>query len=356
MISKKHITKNNSIPQLQKEQTESNKAEIDNTGRLRQESFGLSRLIGEAPAFNSILKRINEIAASTKSVLLLGEVGTEKELFARAIYYLSQRKDKPYIAIDCSTIPTGFIEDELFGQNQDKYNKTRRTKEGYISKAEGGTLFLNEIDSIPVNAQERLFQIFENKKYQTYKNNKSKNADVRIIAASNINLLDPKANGYFSKDLLLEFSEFIITIPPLKSRRSDIPLLVNHFIDKYSELYNLEKKIISEKALSKLMSYHWPGNIKELEYIIHQSLLECKGSVIESVDISFLSDFENQEIDEISFKENKIQLIEKFEREYLARLLLECEGNINRALNISQMSRRSFFRKMKKYKISFRGL
>lgn len=249
MITKKHITKIDSISHIRKKHSDSLISEIDNTRQLLHEKFGMSRLIGVAPSFIAVLKKVLAIATNDESVLLCGEVGTEKELFAQAIHYLSRRKDRPFLAMNCSAIPAELFESELFGHGQGTYVDSQKPQEGYIAQAKGGTLFLNEVDSISNKAQDRLFLLLQEKKYQPNGNSKFENADIRIIAASNINLLHPKANGYFRKDLLYKLDKFSLTIPPLRCRRSDIPLLANFFVEKYTELYKLKQKTFSDTAL-----------------------------------------------------------------------------------------------------------
>ena len=352
MISKYHIIKSNLIPGIRGKNNTPDLRKIKNTLQFLHEEFGLSRLIGEDPSFMKVVARLLLIAKMDAPVLVLGEVGTEKELFAQAIHYLSQRKDNQFFSVNCSVIPLALIESELFGQIKNKNSDAQAIQKGYLAKAEGGTLFLNELDSIPVTAQSKLLSLLKKKRYKPLNGKQFFSANVRLIASSNINLLHPGTNGYFKKELIDQLREFSIIIPPLRTRKSDIPIFVNSYIDKYSKLYKLPLKRISKAAMLKLMFYHWPGNVRELENVIHQCVLLSSKSTIEPENIIMQSDLDFQDIEENSYRRIKTNLIEKFERDYLAKLLFDCKGDIDRATKISKMSRRNLFRMMKKYNIA----
>jgi len=356
MISKHHFTKSKLIPGKRRKVDSSYFRAIDNTLQFLHEEFGMNRLIGEDPSFLKVLKRLLLIAKIDAPVLVIGEVGIEKELFAQAIHYLSQRENKPFLPVNCSTIPLALIENELFGYENLTQPDLQVSKRGYIAKAEGGTLFLNEIDSVSEEVQSKLLLLLKKSRYKTIGGTRFRAANIRLIAASNINLLHPKTNGYFSKELLSQFKEFSIIIPPLRARKSDIPVFVNYFVEKYSTLYKLPQKRFAKAATLKLLSYHWPGNIRELENVIHQAVLLSKKSIIEPENIVIQSDFDLQDMEEISYREIKTTLIEKFERDYIARLLIDCDGDLHKATKMSKMSRKNLYRIMKKYNIARKNL
>ena len=356
MLSKYNITKSKLSPGVRRKVDNSYISMVDNTLQFLHEEFGMNRLIGENPEFLKVLKRLIETAKIDAPVLVIGEVGTEKELFAQAIHYLSKRKNKPFLSVNCSTIPLNLFENELFGCEDSSQSDSQISQKGYIEKSNGGTLFLNEIDSVPDKIQSKLLLVLRKNRYKTIGGTRFRSADLRLIAASNINLLHLNTNGYFRKELLNQFKDSSLIIPPLRARKSDIPVFASYFVDKYSALYKFPRKKISKAATSKLMSYHWPGNIRELENVLHQSIRLSKTLVIEPENIIIQSDFDLQDMDEISYQEIKTNLIEKFERDYIARLLVDCNGDLKKAAQMSRMSRTSLYRMMKKYNIARKDL
>jgi two-component system response regulator GlrR len=325
---------------------------IDNSGEYLKEKYGISKLIGEDPSFVKVLQRLRLIARINAPVLLLGETGTGKELFASAIHFLSSRKRGPFIPVNCGTIPVQLFENELFGHTEGAYTDAKKFQKGYVAEAEGGTLFLDEVDSILPAAQVKLLRFLQERQYKPLGGSNHKTADVRIIAASNIDLLNPKAKEHFRKDLLYRLSVFSVTIPPLRDRKSDIPKLTDHFLKKYSEFFNVSKKRLSKAAIEKLMCYDWPGNIRELENVIQQCLVMSKSPTIEPNDLSIQKKLDVDVVDGNSFQEMKASIIEKFERNYVIKLLSDSQGNITRAAKLAKMPRKSLYRLMNKHDIS----
>ena len=318
------------------------------------EKFALSKLIGNNQLFVEAIRRAVKIAQISAPVLLLGETGTGKELFARAIHHLSSRSNEPYIAVNCAAIPFELFENELFGHVKGAYTDARQQQKGYIAEAEGGTLFLDEINSLHPTVQVKLLRFLQDQEYKPLGESKPVKADVRIIAASNMNLLNPNVNTDFRKDLLYRLDVFSIRIPPLRDRRNDIPELVNHFLEKYCQKYNLPKKIIAKTAMSKLMAYDWPGNIRELENAIHKCVVLSAESVIQENQIEIPIKYEiiDRNKKSTSFSKIKTELINNFERNYITNLLFDCDGNISKAVKLARMDRKNFYRLMKKYKIN----
>jgi len=325
---------------------------VAETKQLLKEKYALSKLIGEDPAFLEVIQRTIATARIDAPVLLVGETGTGKELFARAVHYLSARSDKPYIAVNCGAIPLELFENELFGHAKGAYTDAKKAQKGYIAEAEDGTIFLDEINSLPIQAQVKLLRFLQNQEYKPLGESKLIKANVRIIAASNINLLDPNIKANFRKDLLYRLDVFSITVPPLRYRRTDIPLLAEHFLKKYSKKYNIREKKISKSALQKLMEYDWPGNIRELENVIQKSLVLSAQFYIDRNAIELPKTTVCPDIGDKSFQEMKSVIVENFERNYISNILSECYGNINKASQLAQMDRKNFYRLMKKYSIT----
>ena len=322
------------------------------TKQYLKEKYAFSKLIGEDPVFLESIQRTVATARIDAPVLLLGETGTGKELFARAIHYLSPRSNQPYIAVNCGAIPLELFENELFGHTKGAYTDAKKAQKGYIAEAEGGTLFLDEINSMPIPAQVKLLRFLQEHEYKPLGAAKPIKANVRIIAASNIDLLDPNIEVSFRKDLLYRLDVFSITVPPLRYRRTDIPLLTEHFIKKYSKKYNIREKKFSRSAIQKLMSYDWPGNIRELENVIQKTIVLSAQFYIDTKSIKLPKNAFCYDNNNKSFQEMKGHLIEEFERNYITNMLAECYGNINRASQLARMDRKNFYRLMKKYNIT----
>ena len=326
---------------------------ISETKQYLQEKYALSKIIGRDPIFLEAIKRTEVTAKIDAPVLLFGETGTGKELFARAIHYLSPRSSKPYIAVNCGAIPIELFENELFGHAKGAYTDARKAQKGYIAEAEEGTLFLDEINSMPATAQVKLLRFLQEHEYKPLGENKAIKANVRIVAASNVNLSNNSHDLNFRKDLLYRLDVFSVKIPPLRHRITDIPLLVNHFIKKYSKKYHIIEKKVSTSALYKLMSYDWPGNIRELENVIQKSLVLCAQRRIDSKNIELPNNLIcDDDLEAKSFTEMKTGLIEKFEKNYITNILTKCDGNVYKAAKQAKMDRKNFYRLMNKYNIS----
>jgi len=228
------------------------------------------------------------IAETSSTVLIEGETGTGKELFARAIHNLSPRGKKPFVAVNCGALPDTLLESELFGYKAGAFTDARKDKPGRVAAAEGGTLFLDEIGDISAALQVRLLRFLQERVYEPLGSTQPVRADVRMIAASNKNLADLVQSNHFRDDLYYRINVVRLQIPPLRERMEDLPLLVDHFIARFNALQNKEVTGISDDVLSCLMSYHYPGNVRELENIIERSFVLCRSGQIEA---RHLSDF-----------------------------------------------------------------
>ena len=324
---------------------------VDKTRISLVSKFGMSKLVGADPSFTASINRLHKISKINAPVLIIGETGTGKELFARAIHYTSNREKKPYIPVNCGSIPVELFENELFGHIKGAYTDAKANQKGFIAEAEGGTLFLDEINSMPFAAQVKLLRFLQERQYKPLGSSKYVPADVRIIAASNINLMDAEITDKFRKDLLYRLSVFTIFVPPLRNRKSDIPILANYFLEKYSELYNLPQKTLSKKAIDKLISYNWPGNVRELENIIQQCLVESKTSIIDPDEILIRKGLNAAIDNNNSETDTKKNMFERFEKDYLKDLLIESKGNVSAAARKANISRNHFYRLMRKYNI-----
>lgn len=238
-------------------------------------------IVGKSQAIIRIIELMIKVADSPSTVLITGESGTGKELIARAIHNYSHRKGQPFLAINCSAIPEGLFESELFGHIKGAFTGAIASKEGIFEVANGGTIFLDEIGDIPQSFQVKLLRVLEEKTIKRVGGNQEIKVDVRIIAATNRDLKKAVAEGNFREDLFYRLDVIPIEIPPLRERREDIPLLIEHFVSKYSRLLGREIKGVSEGAMQRLMAHPWKGNVRELENVIERAATLGSGPVIE---------------------------------------------------------------------------
>jgi two-component system, NtrC family, response regulator GlrR len=314
-----------------------------------KEKIGLKQMIGISPVFIAAVEKIPIIARSDATVLISGRTGTGKELFARAIHYLSPRAGKSFIPASCGAIPVDLVENELFGHMQGAFTSAASTQPGLIQEAEGGTLFLDEIDSLPLLAQVKLLRFLQEKEYKQLGSAKARHADIRVIAATNHDLKNLVNERKFREDLYYRLNIIPLDLPALKERKEDIPLLVHHFALKYSFEAEGKIKYFSSKAIQNLIDYDWPGNVRELENLIERAIILSKGLIIQPDDI-FLPQAEN-DTSRQSFKEAKSKAVEQFERKYIQDLLIAHNGNISKAATAVHKNRRALWELIRKHRI-----
>jgi PAS domain S-box-containing protein len=250
---------------------------------LRKElerEFSFADMIGRGEQMKDLFKLLPMVAESESTVLIEGESGTGKELVAKAIHHLSPRRNKPLVVVNCGAIPDTLLESELFGYKAGAFTDARKDKSGRFAMAEGGSLFLDEIGDISPSLQVKLLRVLQDHVYEPLGSNRSEKADVRIMAATNQDLAELMAANQFRQDLYYRLNVFAVKVPPLRDRRSDIPLLVDHFIGKFNHLRDKDISGITPPALSVLMNHSYPGNVRELENIIEHAFVICPGGVI----------------------------------------------------------------------------
>lgn len=307
------------------------------------------QLIGESAVFLQEVRKIPIIAKYNSSVLIWGETGTGKEICAQMIHFHSPRVADCFMPVNCGAIPVELAENELFGHMRGAFTGAVPSKNGLIREAEGGTLFLDEIDSLPQLAQVKLLRFLQEKTYRPLGSPRECAADVRIIAATNIDPEQAMRSGRLRQDLYYRLNVLSLRLPPLRERKEDIPLLARHFIKKYSSEMGKEVKGISSLAIQKLLSYEWPGNVRELEHVVERAMVLCSFEIIKDTDIS-LPQPETIELG-ISFKEAKEKHIERFEKIYIEGLLMTHQGNISRAAQAAGKHRRAFWELIRKHGI-----
>lgn len=237
----------------------------------REDTF--ERMVGKSEAFNKTCTMIHKAAPTPVTILLLGETGVGKEMFARAAHRSSPRVDKPFIAVNCGAIPANLIEAELFGVEKGAFTGADQAREGRFERAHGGTLFLDEVGELSLAAQASLLRVLQEGELERVGGQKVKKVDVRVIAATNRNLDEMVKEGSFREDLFYRLGTYPVTVPSLQQRPSDIPLLAKHFLKNYATLYSKEIKGFTQKALHQLAAYQWPGNIRELENLVERGVI-----------------------------------------------------------------------------------
>lgn len=309
------------------------------------------QLIGSSASFMKQLSALPIIANCDASVLILGETGTGKEVFARAVHYLSPRSSRPLVAVNCGAIPTELMESELFGCVRGAYTSAHAARNGLVREAEGGTLFLDEIDALPLGAQTKLLRFLQEKEYRPVGSCANCRADVRVIAASNHQLAAMVERGAFRSDLYFRLNVLNLMLPALRERRDDIPELARHFIEHCCHDHRHAEPGLTAQALRKLASYDWPGNVRELHNVIERAVLFCQGAFIGTDDLQLPSDkLDDDNIE--SFRVAKARTVEAFEKSYIERLLSLNAGNITRAALDAKKNRRAFFELMRKHDIT----
>src|SRR5258706_1580335 len=308
----------------------------------------MRRLIGESSALLSQIEKIPEIARCDANVLITGETGTGKELYARAIHYCSSRAGRPFMPVNCGAIPGELVENELFGHERGAFTSAVTLQTGLVEEANGGTLFLDEVDCLPTFAQVKLLRFLQEKEYRPLGSTRMRQANVRVIAASNVNLEEAVGNGKVRQDLFYRLNIIALTLPPLRERLEDIPLLARHFLEKYSREMNKEVPDLQSDALQIMMAHGWPGNVRELEHAIEPATVLCDGPLIRGSDLILVlpSGTARQ-----SLQEAKATQIARFEQSYIHGLLRACRGNISKAARLAQKNRRAFWQLIQKYQI-----
>ncbi len=299
-----------------------------------------NEMIGESEAFHKITDVIERVKDNKATVLVKGESGTGKELVARAIHYSGKFNKAPFVAVNCGAIPENLLEAELFGYVKGAFTGANDNRTGFFQAAEGGTLFLDEIGTAPLTVQTKLLRALQEREITKVGSRKSEKVDIRIIAATNADLqIDIKENR-FREDLYYRLTVVEIEVPPLRNRKSDIPLLVDKFLFKYGVEYKDRLLKISPDVLEVLKRYHWPGNIRELENIIQRAVIMCDGTIT-------LKDLPEGLKYQIDFPDDELKPLREMEKEYVQRVLLHTQGNKTKAAEILQIDRKTLREKLK---------
>jgi DNA-binding NtrC family response regulator len=298
-------------------------------------------IIGEDEKMNKIFDLISSIAESAGAVLIQGESGTGKELVARAIHRMSPRKDQPFVVIACAAIPPTLVESELFGYHKGAFTGASRTTLGKLEIANKGTVFFDDIDTLDVNMQAKLLRVIQEKEFERLGTTKVIKLDVRFLAASNKDLSQLIQAGTFRGDLFYRLNVLPIELPPLRQRKKDIPLLIEHFLRVNAKRSGKPAKTFSKEAVKALMEYDWPGNVRELQNLVERCFTISRDSVIQLQDISILS-VAKPKITGMNLKD----AVDAFEQEYIGEVLESVDGNRTQAALILGVHRNTLLSKL----------
>ncbi len=286
-----------------------------------------NEIIGESEALMYVIKRSHQVSGTDSSVLLEGETGVGKELFANLIHQNSMRKHKPFIKVNCASLPKELIESELFGHEKGSFTGAVRTRQGRFELADKGTIFLDEIGDLPLDLQPKLLRVLQSGEFERIGSEKTKRVDVRIVAATNKDLLYESNMGLFRQDLFFRLNVYPITIPPLRQRKEDIPILIRHFTEKIGRKIGRRIKQISRADIIKLQDYDWPGNIRELENVLERAIISSEGDTIKLDDNQLKSSL-SKNIIRNPIK-NSITKLSDSQKNHIIKVLEECEWKIN---------------------------
>jgi two-component system, NtrC family, nitrogen regulation response regulator GlnG len=336
--------------------------------RRLTDRFSFDRIIGRSPAMAQVYELIEKVITNDVTVLVTGESGTGKELVAQAVHYHSRRKSKPFVSVNCAAIPEALLESELFGHEKGSFTGAIGTKLGKFEAAEGGSIFLDEIGDMPLSLQSKLLRVLQEREIVRVGGNRSIKVDIRVIAATNQNLLEAVKKKAFREDLYFRLNVLPVLLPPLRQRHEDIPLLIMHFIGLYNTRMNKNVQSVSPEAMEIMMNYPWPGNVRELENIIQRAMVLAATPILTVQDLPAQvvnatpefrrptvegSFFEKEFIEDFSLPiQQKIEKInEELELRIIKAALAKAEGHRQDTADLLGISRKSLHNKMVKYKL-----
>ncbi len=311
-------------------------------GRL-EEMTRFDNIVGQAPAMKELFELIPKVAASDASVLIVGETGTGKELVAKAIHAKSPRATKPFIAINCGAIPEPLMEAELFGHQKGAFTGAVHGRRGFLEMVCGGTLFLDEVGEISAKMQVDLLRVLQEKRITRIGDREPVEVNFRLISATSRDVEKEIAEGRFREDFYYRINVILITIPPLRERREDIPLLVEHFLRKFDRETTKRVDRVSAAAQDLLRGYEWPGNVRELENAVERAVVLSQGRVLQERDFLFLRP--------PATPDDKPATLREMQKRYVARTLRDCDGNVTRAAKMLGINRVTLHKMIKRYSL-----
>ena len=303
---------------------------------------GAPQIVGEDPKLKHVTVALHRAAATDTTVLLEGESGTGKELAARAIHRASPRAERPFVAVNCATLSETLLESELFGHEKGAFTGAAARKPGKVEVADTGTLFLDEVGEIPLPLQAKLLRFLQEREFERLGSTRPIQVDVRVIAATNRNLGEAVRAGTFREDLYYRLNVITLSLPPLRERREDIPLLVHHFVRKHGRALGLPGKQVAVELMARLERYHWPGNVRELEHTVERAVLLAEGDTVRSADLSLRGGGDGAaRIEQMS--------LEEVERLLIQKALARFDGNVSSAAKALGLSRSALYRRLERH-------
>jgi transcriptional regulator with PAS, ATPase and Fis domain len=312
--------------------------------------------VGRSKAVSDAVEMVKKVASSPAiTILLQGESGTGKDLFAKAIHYHSVRAERPFLAINCAALPENLVESELFGYEKGAFTDARQQKKGMLELADGGTILLDEIGEMQMGLQAKLLRVLEDQTFKRVGGIQDISVDVRVIASSNRDLKTMAEEGKFRQDLFYRLNVITITLPSLRERGDDVKILARHYVQHYNSKFRKKIEALSPEAESLLMEYHWPGNIRELKNLIERAMILEDGPIIDSSALPIepsqqLPASSDMSLPDLSIPEDGTSL-EKVEEELVRQALVRARGNQTRAAKLLDISRDALRYKMKKFQL-----
>jgi len=325
----------------------------DENMKLKEElgrRYEFENIVGRSPAMQEIFSTVTRVAPTRATVLIAGESGVGKDLIARAIHYHSPRRDKPFVKINCTAIPENLMESELFGYEKGAFTGAVNSKPGKFELADGGTAFLDEIGDVPGNVQVKLLRVLQEREFERLGSNKTRQIDVRIVAATNQDLRAALEQGTFREDLYYRLNVVPVNVPPLRERKEDIPFLAHHFVRKLARDAGAMVESITEAAIRKLMEYHWPGNVRELENVIERSLVLCRGTTLDAGDIK-LDTSAKPRVPSAGYSLPDGLTLDEYEQALIREALQRAGGNKSQAARLLGLTRNAL-----RYRLSQMGM
>ncbi len=325
-----------------------------NLQRRIREREPFENLIGTSPAMERIYETIQMIAKTDVTVLITGESGTGKDLAARAIHSLSHRSEKPFVAVNCPTLPENILESELFGYKKGAFTDASSDKIGLFEEARGSTIYMDEIGDIAPSIQTKLLRVLQEKEIKPLGQTKSIKVDVRVVASTNRDLKEKIRNQEFREDLFYRLNVLTLHMPPLRERRDDIPLLAEHFLKHYCKEFGKPLKSLSPEFMDLLLRRNWEGNVRELENIINRAILLSAGDILKPQEIGWAHELPEDcvvgnDIHRLAYKEAKKEVLHRFHSEYLTQLLRRNNGNVTRSARECGLERQALQQIMRRY-------
>jgi len=311
---------------------------------------GTEPILGSSEAILKVRELIQKVGPTDSTILILGETGTGKELVARAIHNCSERQQELMLTVDCGSLVESLFESELFGHVKGSFTGATTMKHGRFELANGGTLFFDEISNISTDIQAKLLRAIQEREITRVGSSNSIKVDVRIIAATNRDILEEVKQGKFREDLFYRLSVVPIYLPPLRERKSDIPILIRHFLDKYQHKFKKRIQSMSNGAMSALMEYSWPGNVRELESVIERAVVLTENEVLQPSDLMF---FGQSDKPESLTAVGESRSLEEMEKEHIQKVLLDTNGHKSKTAKILGIDRKTLRLKMRRYRIDF---